>query len=307
MTALSPTAGLRQIYNAYTSRNFEEASQQFSEEAEIFNHATGDRFTGREGYLHQAGAWAAAFPDLQLEILSCEGSEEHAAVEYSLRGTHTGPFITSSGFLPPTQAHVELRLCDIVELHEGRITRLSTYFDSAAMLRQLGLLPRSPLHAEDRRAPLELYATEVDAAAHQRNKAIVNRFMEEVMNQRDIAATAGLCSPEIVWHGGELGKAHDLRSFQNRLRSIFHSFPDLSVEIHDVIAENDRVAVRVTLRGTQLGHFRGIPPTGRQVTSSGMNTFRIMNNRIVEEWWQHDLLGLLKQLDAVSTTPSSAR
>jgi len=67
------------------------------------------------------------------------------------------------------------------------------------------------------------------------------------------------------------------------------------------------VAVRVTLRGTQLGHFRGIPPTGRKVTSSGMNTFRIVANRIVEEWWQHDLLGLLKQLDAVSTTPASAR
>lgn len=307
MTASGPNEVLRQIYDAYASRTFEDASQLFSEEAEILNHATGDHFVGRDGYLHQAGAWAAAFPDLRVEILSCEGTERNVAVEYSLRGTHTGPFITTGGFLPPTQAHVDLRLCDLLELHEGRITRLSTYFDTGAMLRQVGLLPHSPLHAEDRRAPLELYATEVDAAAHQRNKAIVHRFMEEVMNQRDIAAMAGLCSPDIVWHGGELGKAHDLRNFQNRLRSIFHSFPDLTLEIHDVIAENDRVAVRVTMRGTQLGHFRGIPPTGRKVTSSGMNTFRIMNNRIAEEWWQHDLLGLLKQLDAAPSAPASSR
>lgn len=307
MTDSSPSEELRQVYEAYASRAFDRASRHFSEEAQIINHATGDHLVGRDGYLHQTGAWAAAFPDLQVEILSCEVSERVAAVQYALRGTHTGPFITSTGFLPPTQAHVDLRLCDLIELRDGQITRLSTYFDCAGMLRQMGLLPHSPLHVEDRRAPLELYATEVDTAAQQRHKAIVHRFMEEVMNQQDLAAAASLCAPDVVWHGGELGEAHDLSSFQNRLRSIFYSFPDLTVETHDVIAENDRVAVRVTLRGTQLGHFRGIPPTGRKVTSSGMNTFRIVANRIVEEWWQHDLLGLLKQLDAVSTTPASAR
>jgi steroid delta-isomerase-like uncharacterized protein len=95
-----------------------------------------------------------------------------------------------------------------------------------------------------------------------------------------------------------MGEEHNLTRLQDRLRSIFKSFPDLTVEVHDVIAEGDRVAVRLTMRGTQLGEFSGMPPTGRRIVSSAMNSYRINDNRIVEEWWQHDLLGLMTQLDA---------
>ena len=70
--------------------------------------------------------------------------------------------ISSAGFIPPTWAQIDLRLCDTVELQDGRVVRLQTYFDTATMLRQMGLFPNSPLHTTDRRAPLELYATEVD-------------------------------------------------------------------------------------------------------------------------------------------------
>ena len=50
--------------------------------------------------------------------------------------------------------------------------------------------------------------------------------------------------------------------------------------------------------------LHGIAPTGRQITSSAMNTYRIHDNRIVEEWWQHDLLGVMEQLNAAPASPS---
>ena len=304
---MSEAAGrteLRSIYDAYRSGAFEKAAERFAVDAEIINMATADRYVGREGYLQFSRAWAAAFPDLQVEVLRLSTNQEAALAEYTFRGTHTGALITGSGYVPPTWSRVELRLCDAIELQNGAITRLRTYFDSATLLRQMGLFPNSPLHSADRRAPLELYATEVDTSAQQRNKAIVQRFLEEVINQHNPGAAAAICSPDVVWHGGAMGEAHGLPAFQNRLRSIFHSFPDLSVEVHDVIAESDRVAVRLTMRGTQLGYFHGIPPTGREIDSSAMNTYRIADNRIVEEWWQHDLLGLMKQLDSPARTPS---
>lgn len=305
MTVLDQTAGVRSIYEAYQARTFERAAECFAEEAEITNIATGDRYTGREGYLQFARGWAAAFPDLRVEVLRYHSSADWALVEYAFRGTHTGALITSNGFVPPTWAQVDFRLCDTVQLREGRVARLQTYFDTATMLRQMGLYPNSPLHSADRRAPLELYATEVDSASQQRNKAIVHRFLEEVLNQRNAGAAAAVCAPDVTWHGGPMGDAHDLLSFQNKLRSIFRSFPDLNVEVHDVIAENDRVAVRLTMRGTQLGHFQGVAPTGREISSSAMNTYRIADNRIVEEWWQHDLLGLMKQLDSAPPAAST--
>lgn len=298
MTVLDQTVNVRSIYEAYQARSFERAALKFAEDAEITNVATGDAFRGREGYLQFARGWAAAFPDLRVEVLRYQESADWAVVEYAFRGTHTGAMISNGGFIPPTWSQVDLRLCDSVQMRDGRIVRLQTFFDTATMLRQMGLFPNSPLHTADRRAPLELYATEVDVASQQRNKAIVHRFLEEVLNQHNAGAAASVCSGDLCWHGGPMGEANDLPAFQNKLRSIFRSFPDLTVEVHDVIAEHDQVAVRLTMRGTQLGDFQGIPPTGRKITSSAMNTYRISDNRIVEEWWQHDLLGLMKQLDA---------
>lgn len=303
MTGNDEAAKLHAIYDAYTSRIYEEAAQSFTEDADIVNVSTRDSFRGPEGFLRYAGVWTAAFPDLRVEVLTCVAAREQGVAEYSFRGTHTGALLSGDGFVPPTRAIVDFQLCDAVAFRDGRIFRLHTYFDSGSLLRQMGLLPHSPLHAADRRAPLELYATEMDSASQQRNKSIVQRFLEEVMNQRDAAAAAATCSPDVVWHGGSMGEAGNLANFQNRLRSIFHSFPDLSVEVHDIIAENDRVAVRLTLRGTQLGHFRGVAPTRRSITSSAINTYRIADNRIVEEWWQHDLLGLMQQL----SSPAPAR
>ena len=304
MTVSGDTTSVRSIYEAFRDRSFEGVAHLFTADAEITNVATGDTYRGRDGYLQYARAWSAAFPDLRVEVLRYEVSERWVMAEYVFRGTHTGALITGGGFVPPTWAQIDIRLCDTVQLQDGRVHRLQTYFDSATMLRQKGLFPNSPLHTADRRAPLELYATEVDAASQQRNKAIVHRFLEEVLNQRNVAAAVVMCAPDVVWHGGSMGDAHDLPGFQNKLRSIFRSFPDLTVEVHDVIAESDRVAVRLTMRGTQLGVFQGIAPTGRKITSSAMNTYRIADNRIVEEWWQHDLLGLMKQLD--SAPPAAA-
>jgi steroid delta-isomerase-like uncharacterized protein len=305
MSVLDEMANIRSIYEAYQARSFEQAAEAFAEDAEITNVATGDSYKGREGYLQFARAWSAAFPDLRVEVLRYHSTDSWALVEYAFRGTHTGALITSGGFVPPTWAQVDIRLCDTAQLRDGRIVRLQTYFDTASMLRQMGLFPNSPLHTADRRAPLELYATEVDAAAQQRNKAIVHRFLEEVLNQRNVGAAAAVCATDVLWHGGPMGEARDLPTFQDKLRSIFRSFPDLSVDVHDVIAESDRVAVRLTMRGTQLGYFQGIAPTGRKISSSAMNTYRIADTRIVEEWWQHDLLGLMKQLNSAPPTPSS--
>jgi predicted ester cyclase len=61
------------------------------------------------------------------------------------------------------------------------------------------------------------------------------------------------------------------------------------------------VAVRYTGRGTHAGAFMGIPPTGKQVTFTGIDLFRIAHGRLAEEWLMFDQLGLLRQLGAVPT------
>lgn len=77
------------------------------------------------------------------------------------------------------------------------------------------------------------------------------------------------------------------------------AFPDLERTIEQIIAEGDKVVARWSAKGTHLGDFNGLPPTGNIVTSSGITIFRIANGRIVEEWSESDMLGLLQQVGAL--------
>jgi steroid delta-isomerase-like uncharacterized protein len=86
--------------------------------------------------------------------------------------------------------------------------------------------------------------------------------------------------------------------------AFFAAFPGLHISIEDVIAQGDKVAVRITWQGTHQGEFMGIPPTGKPVTVTGINLYRVANGKIVEEWWQEDILGLMQQLGVLPPPPA---
>lgn len=82
--------------------------------------------------------------------------------------------------------------------------------------------------------------------------------------------------------------------------SLFQGFPDLQQSIEDVIAEGDRVVFRATLSGTHTGEFMKIPPTGKQVNVNGsFNLLRISQGKIVEWWYELNLLEVMTQLNAI--------
>lgn len=74
------------------------------------------------------------------------------------------------------------------------------------------------------------------------------------------------------------------------------AFPDARFTVEDLIAERDRVASRYTFRGTHQGDLMGIPPTGKQVTVTGIIVNRIVNGKSEEGWLNFDALGMLQQL-----------
>jgi steroid delta-isomerase-like uncharacterized protein len=77
------------------------------------------------------------------------------------------------------------------------------------------------------------------------------------------------------------------------------AFPDLERAILDLVAEGDKVVARWTATGTNTGPFQGMPPSGNRATSSGITVFRVTDGRIVEEWSESDMLGLLQQIGAI--------
>lgn len=128
------------------------------------------------------------------------------------------------------------------------------------------------------------------------NRAAIRRLFEEVLNADDDAALGEILSAEYVEHDPVPGQAPGPRGVRGRLDLLRAAFPDIRFTLEDTLAQGDRVVARWTMTGTHRGPFLTVPATGRTVTSSGIDFYRLEGGRIVEHWHEMDLLGLLQQL-----------
>ncbi len=140
----------------------------------------------------------------------------------------------------------------------------------------------------------------------ERNKAIALRFAqagwgtnpgwEKVWDQ--VMATDVIyhfnSSPDAII-GIEANKAFNA--------SLFEGFPDIKQTIEDVISEADRVVYRTTMEGNHTGNFLGILPTGKSAKVNDFTLLRIVNDRIVEWWYECNLLEVMKQLGLMPDAP----
>jgi steroid delta-isomerase-like uncharacterized protein len=127
------------------------------------------------------------------------------------------------------------------------------------------------------------------------NKALVHQIVEAV-NQGNFAAGAELLAADYRDYSDPPGAPTGPEGAKQRWAMLRQAFPDGGVTIEDKIAEGDKVAVRFIFHGTHQGELMGIPPTGRQVSVSGMDINCIRGGRIAERWAVFDMLSLLQQL-----------
>ena len=130
------------------------------------------------------------------------------------------------------------------------------------------------------------------------NKALVRRFYEDVFNQRNLALVDQLCSATHVFHNPPT-TLHGREEFKQLLSVYITAFPDAHFTVEDEIAEGEKVTSRYTFRGTHQGVLMGIPPTGKQVSVTGIIINRIAGGQSVEGWLNFDALGLLQQIGAI--------
>ena len=129
------------------------------------------------------------------------------------------------------------------------------------------------------------------------NKAVVVRFNKEVIEQGNEATFHELMAADFVNRsalpGAPSGPEGMLFTFNRVLRP---AFPDLSVEIHDQVAEGDKVTTRKTIRGTHRGELFGIPPTGKRVVIDVIDIVRLADGRYAEHWGVNTLPNVLSAL-----------
>ncbi len=129
------------------------------------------------------------------------------------------------------------------------------------------------------------------------NKDVVRRFNREFIEQDNMESFYSLVAEDVVNHAAPEGTPPGPDSMRIFIQQILRkAFPDISVEIHDQVAEGDKVTSRKTLRGTHTGELMGIPPTGKQISIEVIDIIRLQDGRYAEHWGMSNFNDVVKEL-----------
>jgi len=131
-------------------------------------------------------------------------------------------------------------------------------------------------------------------------KAIVIRLYKE-LDKNNFGIYSELTTPDYLGHFPGSTQPMNREEREQFSRMFYQAFPDAQHTVDDLIPECDKVAARLTARGTHKGDFQGIPPTRKPISFTGMRVFRFVGGKIAEEWANLDILGLMQQMGVVLT------
>ena len=131
------------------------------------------------------------------------------------------------------------------------------------------------------------------------NRALVNRHTEEFWNQGKLDIAAEIHAADFSFHPPSLPEMRGIEAYNQFATMYRTAYPDLRFTTEDLIAEGDKVVERWTSLGTHRGELMGIPPTGKQIRSTGISIFRVSGGKLTEQWVRWDMLGMLQQLGVI--------
>jgi predicted ester cyclase len=134
------------------------------------------------------------------------------------------------------------------------------------------------------------------------NKAIVRRFMEEVLNGRVVDVLDKIATTDYLDHAAFPGQLPGREGMKRRITYLLAAL-DPHWTAHDLIAEGDLVVARWSLSGTQRGEFLGIRPSGKVFTVKVIEQYRVKDGRMTEHWNVVDMFGLYQQLGLIPRRP----
>src|SRR5215472_3744894 len=125
------------------------------------------------------------------------------------------------------------------------------------------------------------------------NKAIARQVIETV-NSGEIESLKEWFTHDFVWHFSSTTTMNK-EQFLAFTHSIKEPFPDFALTIEDIVAENDKVLMRLVVTGTHQGVFQGLAPTHKRFRIIGFGQYNVTDGKIAEGWELLDELGELQQ------------
>lgn len=132
------------------------------------------------------------------------------------------------------------------------------------------------------------------------NKNLVRRFYEEFENQHKLEVADELVSPDFrdVYNTASPFPVAGIDGVK-KLATALHENLNITIRVEDLVAEGDRVVARISSSVTNKVPFMGVPPTGRQFVSHGVEIFRVVDGKLAERWVFIDQLPMMRELGVI--------
>lgn len=130
------------------------------------------------------------------------------------------------------------------------------------------------------------------------NIATQERFAEQVVNGGNLDVIDEVTSPSFVDHDPAPDQGPGQQGFKDFWATFRSAFPDLSVQVDQMVADDDNVAFAYRATGTHQGDFMGVAPSGKPIDVRGVQITRFQDGLMVERWGSSDQFGILQQLGA---------
>jgi steroid delta-isomerase-like uncharacterized protein len=128
------------LHEAFSKNQLEKAIAMTADNVEVNAYAFGASFKGKEGFMGFMQSFKSAFPDVSIHHKNLMVDGNRAAVEFTAKGTHTGPLQTPAGTIPPTGRPIELTVAELMVWENGKLKSLHNYQDAATLMRQIGVM-----------------------------------------------------------------------------------------------------------------------------------------------------------------------
>jgi steroid delta-isomerase-like uncharacterized protein len=239
---------------------------------------SGDVF---EGIAQIPRMFRGAFPDVHFTIEDMVEEGDWVATRVTGRGQHLGrPFMA----IPPTGRRVAWTSHGLFRLKRGKIVEHYGQPDLGGLREQLAARP--------------------EPGSLDENRAMVARYVYEV-NKQNYDAFDEFVVDDYVDHDPIPGQKTGRAALKQAYRAFSSAFPDIWFTFEDLVAEGDLVVGRGVIEGTHKGAFLGVPPTNKRIRWTGTRMFRVRNGKVIEGWFNFDMLGMMRQLGLGSASGSS--
>ncbi|MBI2165968.1 MAG: ester cyclase [Chloroflexi bacterium] len=131
-------------------------------------------------------------------------------------------------------------------------------------------------------------------------KALVLRYLDQIQTKHNLDVLDQFLSAGITDHTAPPGAPKGIDASRQFFKALFRAFPDMRPVVHDQAVEGNKVWTYKTMKGTHLGEYMGIAPTGKTIEYAVIDIVRIQAGRITDHWAVGDRLSLMKQLGLVS-------